>query len=436
MPVVLFGEFYPSGMNRSLLWFILGLSFATLTSSAQPNAAGMGRFCRSTEDESGQRLQLQVSSREYVTANGQGPRILLVGAVHIGDRSYYEALQRHLDAQDLVLFEGVKAGGRRGDVDDADDAARARRTVSRQRTLAVFIERHRAERGVYPATLLDLTGALRGPREALAKSSFHDGWGRPMSYVTVGEPTTSFDIISLGSDDAPGGEGSAADITFGGQKPLTRKELAGDDGIQAKLADALGLSFQLTEMNSTKANWRNSDLAIEEVQERLGEGNAAADAFFKMLEGGGITGRLVGIMLGFIKANPQMAFAMKMMMVEMLANADETLRSQARAGGMDLEKMMKVIINDRNEAVFEDLRKVLETEPNLRSIAIFYGAGHLPDMEQRLLGMGYRFDRDEWFTAIDLDLSRQPGGAAQATQMRQMVRRMMEQQRRTSPAGE
>ena len=34
--------------------------------------------------------------------------IWLAGASHIGETNYYAALQRHLDAQALVLYEGIK----------------------------------------------------------------------------------------------------------------------------------------------------------------------------------------------------------------------------------------------------------------------------------------------------------------------------------------
>ncbi len=43
-----------------------------------------------------------------------GPRISLVGVVHVADALYYEAVQRELDGYDVVLYEGVKAKGLSG----------------------------------------------------------------------------------------------------------------------------------------------------------------------------------------------------------------------------------------------------------------------------------------------------------------------------------
>ena len=50
---------------------------------------------------------LQTLSQEYKTADGAGPSIWLIGVSHLGTPEYYAALQKRLDAQTAVLFEGV-----------------------------------------------------------------------------------------------------------------------------------------------------------------------------------------------------------------------------------------------------------------------------------------------------------------------------------------
>jgi len=52
-------------------------------------------------------------------------------------------------------------------------------------------------------------------------------------------------------------------------------------------------------------------------------------------------------------------------------------------------RLQQLILEDRNEFAMNELAKVLRREKHQR-IAIFYGAAHLPDMEKRLLRMGYR----------------------------------------------
>lgn len=50
---------------------------------------------------------LRIAVRDYLPLNGRGPRLRLVGAVHIGSRAYYTDIQAVLDQADWVLFEGV-----------------------------------------------------------------------------------------------------------------------------------------------------------------------------------------------------------------------------------------------------------------------------------------------------------------------------------------
>ena len=54
-------------------------------------------------------VALQIALRSFAPPKGRGPVVWLSGASHVGDSNYFAALQRHLDAQALVLFEGVGA---------------------------------------------------------------------------------------------------------------------------------------------------------------------------------------------------------------------------------------------------------------------------------------------------------------------------------------
>ena len=414
---------------RSVAVVCLGLSSIATPVAAQGDAS---RYLRVVDDEAAKRLSLEVSSRAFRSPREGGPVVHLVGAIHVGDAAYYRELQAFLDAQSLVLFEGVKPAGMGAGDQPADDAARAELTRSRQRLLAVMIERHRAKHGAYPDTLDAMRAELLGSAARLAGAAIGDGWGRPQAYRTEGSPIASFDLVSLGSDGEEGGDGAATDLRFSEQKPLSRKEKAASgQGIQSQLASALGLSFQLEAIDSTRPTWRNSDMSIDQVQERLAASGASGDALFSLLDGTSMASRLVSVLLGFVKASPPMAMSVKVMLVETLANADHMLESQAKASGLDA--MMKVIVVDRNIEVFKDLDAVLEGEPGLTSIAIFYGAGHLADMERRLVEeMGFTFDHDRWFRAIELDLASQPGAAAQAKSMRATMQRMMEQRRKAA----
>lgn len=402
--------------------------------AATAGVAGENNLVRVVDSKEGDRLGLDVAIRTFEPVSGPGPVVHLVGVVHIGDQKYYEELQEFLDAQGVVLFEGVKPAA---PVEaQGDDASRAKVTVSRQRLLAVLVARHRKERGEMPPSLDAVLEPLHGTLARLGKAALVDGWGRPQTFVTpkAGEQAPPFDIVSLGSDGQRGGEGGAADINFRSQKPLTNNEVNGaGEGIQIKLARALGLEFQLAAIDYNRASWRNSDLAIDEVQKRLEETGAGGDALFALLDGSSMASKFVGLLLGFIERDPQLSLMTKTMMVEVLANADVLMDANARQSG-GAAKLMKVIVEDRNEAVLHDLSGVLKEQPAPSSVALFYGAGHLPHLEQRLVtDFGYRFQADRWLRAIDVDLSASPQAKAQAKQMREMMRRMIEQQSKAAP---
>jgi hypothetical protein len=52
-------------------------------------------------------VQLQIAVRQFLPVRGSGPAIWLMGVSHLGETNYYAALQQRLNAQSLVLFEGV-----------------------------------------------------------------------------------------------------------------------------------------------------------------------------------------------------------------------------------------------------------------------------------------------------------------------------------------
>jgi hypothetical protein len=49
----------------------------------------------------------EVASKTFAPKQGNGPIITLLGAVHIGEPSYYQQLQSRLDKADLVLYEEI-----------------------------------------------------------------------------------------------------------------------------------------------------------------------------------------------------------------------------------------------------------------------------------------------------------------------------------------
>lgn len=405
--------------------------------AAEAEAKSPPRFIRVVESKSGQNVRLELVIRSFAPAEGEGPTVDLVAAAHIADRAFYERLQAHLDAKDLVLYEGVKPAAVGGRGDEAEDGAltdeeRAERTRRRIRLVAALIERHKAAVGEYPASLDELAAGEDKRIAWLAQSAAVDAWGAPLVYTVDVEGDGArggFNVVSYGADGEPGGEGAAADIAFTDGPPLSEAERVSDDpGIQQRFASALGLVFQLDVMDHTGANWRNSDMTVEELQERLEEAGVEAGVLFKTLDGTSFSAKLMGLVLKLIGSNPACSAMGKVVLVDMLARADEIL--EAAPGEMGA--MMGVIIHERNRVLLDDLRAVMENEPEVKTIGIIYGAGHLADIEKRLVEeFGYVVVGEEWVPAIEVDLDAAGVPPVQAQRLRGMLKQVFDQQIKT-----
>ena len=393
-------------------------------------------YLRVTEERGGNVLKLEVAVRE-LRAEGK-PTVFLAGAVHIGDRSFYEALQAFLDTQGVVLFEGVKPAGTGDIANDLDlsDAARVARTEHRLRFLGIAALAFKKEHGTSPESLGELAEGVSGRVAPFVKAAMDDAWGNPIALTRT--PAGKVDLASFGSDGEPGGEGAAADLRLSDQAPITRDERGeGGHGLQQKLAETLGLVFQLDAMTHDHDNWRSSDMSIDQVQQRLDESGANLDVL-GMLEGGSFGMKVAGFFLDFIAMLPGGSDMMKLAMLEVLSRADELLA----ASGEELAGLMDVILKDRNTVVLADLKKVVESEPDVKTIAVIYGAGHLVDLEQRLReDLGYAPAGDTWNAAITLDLRKAGMTPRDARMIRDLLRRTIDgqlrkQAPRKAPAGE
>jgi general secretion pathway protein G len=380
-------------------------------------------------EEDGQRVRLEVAIREFRPPAPDQPAVFLAGAVHIGDRAYYERLQEFLDSRDVVLYESVKPAGLGAPEHDPvmDDAARVKKTERRIRFLAIATEEFRREQGRLPESLDELAGRGDPRIGSLVRLSASDAWGGVIRFVLTDKGPRGFDITSLGADGAEGGEGPARDLRFADQRPLSAEERGGGHALQEEIARSMGLVFQLDAMRHEGANWRNSDMSIDQVQRRLDEEDAGGDMIFTMLDGSSFMAKLATGLLRFIGSTPSGQAMLKLMIVELLGRAEELMG--AMPGNMGA--MLDVLVVDRNKVVIADLRRVIAEEKGVRTVGIIYGAGHLPDLHERLVGeLGYEPAGDQWNTAIDIDLDAAGIPAFQARQIRAMFRTSIDMQLR------
>lgn len=182
-------------------------------------------------------------------------------------------------------------------------------------------------------------------------------------------------------------------VAPGSEEPTEADKSLGE--MQKVMGELLGLTFQKDGINYTRQNLVHADMTMDELKERMGGGTinpmgqfmdekqmASMAPMMKMIAG-------VGKML--MQANPRMRDQLKRQMASQLANADMS----SIPGG---EKMHQVILIDRNVVCMKVLDQQLERQQD-GSIAIFYGAAHMPDLEQRLEAMGFTLTEKRWMSA-------------------------------------
>lgn len=263
-------------------------------------------------------MALATAVRSFRPARGRGPELWLVGVTHLGHRGYYGELQRLLDAQEVVLYEGVGATNR------------------------------------------------------AFQQSRRNGYS-----------------------------------------------------LQEALARALGLEFQLDAIAYDRPHFRNSDLTVHQLSRIMkGETRPAADVsapggsgagssgahegreidlLFEVMEGSGLVGGLARVAVSLVAASPRLQAALKVAMIELLGGLPDDF---ARGRGLpaDFQRLLRVLIEERNAVVLHDLSTMVRTRRPPGSVAVLYGAGHMGDLETRIAReLAYRPVSERWITALEVD---------------------------------
>lgn len=413
-----------------------GLALVSSVGTAQPVEAPVAVatakasvFTRTTDRPDGT-VALELANVVYTPKDqAQGPRIHLISAVHIADKPFYERTQKLLDGLDLVLFEGVKPPGMRAISATMDEPAKIKVTRSRIKFLLAAADEARSADGTLPTDFTKLLAASEKRWRDLIERSLVDAWNKPLVYaVEKGENGIERAVITSIGPDGTSSHGEGDDIRLTGKNEASGGEKK-PKGLQPQMASALKLTFQTDGIDTTKPNWRSSDMSIDEVQEKLEAAGVKNSALFSMLDGSSFTGQLASFMLNIVKASPTLSTQMKLMMVEMLGSPDAV----DSAAPKSMRAMMNVILHDRNAVVIEDLRGVLASEKH-DDIAIFYGAGHMAGLEQQLISeLGYVRQSEEWTTAITVDPKDAGMTEKQAAAMRKQVRKSIEGMNKKKP---
>lgn len=323
-------------MNRlfSFLWCAAaGLAFTVTTAHAEP-----ALFLRKTTLTNGT-VQLETCIRRYQPTTGQGPVVYLTSVAHVGDTNYFAALQKHLDAQRLVLFEGIGAGGP--------------------------------------------TDRSRRPNRAAAA------------------------------------DGQTPDPT----------------ALQTKLADALGLVFQLGAVDYDRTNFRNCDVPLTKLTEGLAGQEFDGERLQRVMSG---QDDMLKPLMMFLSGDPSSRALVRTVLVETLADLGNDLGALASLDP-SIGKLLKVILTDRNAAILAQLKAELAKPDAPATIAMFYGAGHMKELAERLEGeLHYRAAGEQWLPAFSVNPQAEGVNEAQLAMVRsmlKMVRQMKEPPAAAPPAG-
>jgi len=359
------------------------------------------RFVRA-ESKDG-RTALFTGSCAY-RASGSDAVIQLVGVVHIGDRAYYDRLADHLGGFDLVLYESVLPRGAFG-ATGRDDLERQHATQDTMLFLRSLARRFVDTLGSAPASLDELRAWTVSEDSRLARPfdlATVDGWGRAVGYRREGE--RSYRFASLGADGREGGRGLDRDLVL---RPMPDAAKASDAAksdeaqkpkrdLYLDMAEALEVALQVRSMHYDRPGWVPADMSMEDMLDRLWSRGERSWTLEMLSKPSGFQQGLIRFLLSFVSKSP----AFKRTVIESLASASS---DGSRLGGMG-EVEERLIIDERNDAVLDRLEAILAQPSPPRSIAIFYGAGHMVDFERKLAErFGFLPGEPEWFETMSAD---------------------------------
>lgn len=267
----------------------------------EPAAADAARpkYIRITRDAQDKPLALQTAIVHFVPAEGpQDVHVDLIGAVHVGEKSYYDALNEAFTKYDVVLYELVAPDG---------------------------------------------TRVPKGGRQS----------GHPVALLQNG------------------------------------------------MKDMLGLEHQLEKVDYSKENLVHADMSPDDFSKSMEERKESFIGMFARMWGQAIAQQSTqknrtsdfDVLSAFF--SPNRAETMKRVMAEQFENVEGVMQALEGPEG-------STIITERNKVALKKLSEQLAA--GKKNIAIFYGAGHLGDMEKRLLSDEFDLKRsgEDWLDAWNL----------------------------------
>lgn len=170
--------------------------------------------------------------------------------------------------------------------------------------------------------------------------------------------------------------------------------------MQMGMQSVLGLEFQLEHIDYTKDNFRHADMSPEEFAESMKNNDESISKYAlkaigqsMAMQSAGRGGDSIGMMMAMFSSNKELK--MRRLFAKQMQDME--------AGMVIFQgKEGSTIIDHRNAKCMEVLER--EIAAGKQKLAIFYGAGHLPDMERRLMS-DFKMKRggQTWLEAWELN---------------------------------
>lgn len=227
-------------------------------------------------------------------------------------------------------------------------------------SLQVAIARYTFDEGEFQGAYVDLIGAVHvGTKEY---------------YKELNKRFKSYDamLYELVADPSANKPDKRADR--GGFNPL--------GALQTGMKDVLNLKFQLDEVDYSPSNFVHADISGEDFLEDMTRRGDSFVGLFARMMGAGLVAQ--NSKKGSTQQAEMLAAALAKDTIKLrrvMAEQFESMDSQM--AGMAHKDGKSTLLTERNTKAFQVMEK--EIRAGKKKLAIFYGAGHLLDMHQRLL---------------------------------------------------
>jgi hypothetical protein len=226
-----------------------------------------------------------------------------------------------------------------------------------------------------PGLTVDLVGAVH-----IADKAYYDQLNKAFEKYEA----LLFELVAPEGTKIP--QGGARDRGF---NPVS--------GMQRGMQGMLELEFQLDCIDYTKANFVHADMSPEEFAKSMKDRKESflQIIFRAMGQGAAQQGKGSDAELLLALFAKDRAFRLKRAMASQFENLEGQMAVLEGKDG-------STIISERNKKALEVLKR--EMAAGKKNLGIFYGAGHLADMHQRLVSdFGLKKESETWVTAWSLE---------------------------------